>query len=470
MDLKTDALWTLSGDDPASLPLYKRIIALIERGIENGLLYAGQRLPSERRLCALLGVNRSTVIHALSDLEDRGLLLRRQGSGTFVNGKKWGVQHYPVLNWLPRAPGGAQRIFSAGRRRERTPEPGLLDLSGSDLAVDLKPCMRMPEGSWQEVLRQELDEESSLTGLPSFKEAICEHLRRFAGLEAERDQVLVTSGAQQSLFLITQCLLRPGDAVGLETPSYFYSLPVFQAAGLRLFAIPTDGEGICPEGLDDVVSRRRIRMVFLNPVFQNPTGHVMSAGRKRDILRYCSARRIPIVEDDAYSLLAFPGAGDTRPLKSLDRQGQVLYIGSLSSYMGKNLRAGWLIAPRSVTGKLAEARLQMDAGLSVLPQILAWRYLRTAWPEHGNFLRRELERRAAALQEHLRAALPGTLAFSPARGGFYLYARALEGAGRALAALREHGIVPAAGEDFGDREGSFRLNFAHAGPLAAARG
>jgi DNA-binding transcriptional MocR family regulator len=420
----------------------------------------------------MLGVNRSTVLHALSELTDRGLLVRRRGSGTFVDGEKWGVLHYPIRNRLPCILPTGGRIASADRCRKKAVKAAgsLPDLSGGDLPVDLRPSMSMPENSLQEVLRQELDEEASLTGLPSFKEAVCDHLRRFSGLETGQDEILVTTGAQQALFLITQCLLRPGDAVGIETPSYFYSLPVFQTAGLRLVAVPTDGDGVCPDGLDAVVSRWGIRMLFLNPVFQNPTGHVMSAGRKRDVLQYCAARRIPIVEDDAYSLLAFSGACDTRPVKSLDRCGGVLYIGSLSSYVGKNLRAGWLLAPAGVVGKLAEARRRMDAGLSVLPQMLAEHYLRTTWPEHGAFLRRELARRAGYLHEYLTRRLPDEFTFHPAEGGFYLYARATGEAGgkgrpHPLDILLEHGIVPAEGTEFGDRDGAFRLNYAYISPV-----
>ena len=108
-------MWSSLSRRSGGLPLYKQVEALIEGAIADGRLGGGERLPSERRLCALLGVNRSTVIQALDDLADRGVLLRRRGSGTYVNGDKWGVQQYPVLNWRPPVlgarPGGqAARI------------------------------------------------------------------------------------------------------------------------------------------------------------------------------------------------------------------------------------------------------------------------------------------------------------------------------------------------------------------------
>ncbi len=461
-------MWTLPPrQGKKALPLYKQVVALIERAIEDGLLARGERLPSERRLCGMLRVNRSTIIHALNDLTDRGVLLRRQGSGTYVNHEKWGLQQYPIVNWQPpvalRSPHGgeyAARLerFREEARRDRSP---YRDLTGSDLPADLLPSVTMPAGSWQELLRQELDEEASLTGLPEFKKTVRDELRRTLGLHAEPEEILVTSGAQQALFLITQCLLRPGDAVGIEAPSYFYSLPVFQAAGLRLFPIPTDEEGISPDGLDAVASRRGLKMIFLNPIFQNPTGHAMGPARKRDILHYCAARHIPIVEDDAYSLLAFSPRTDTTPIKRLDAEGHVLYLGSLSSYVGKNIRAGWLLAPKGALRKLAEVRRQMDAGLSVLPQLLAGHYLRTAHAAHLAFLRTELARRARALQAALSGEIARLATWSPPQGGFYLYLHPRRDGtgGELLDALLRHGMVPAQGSDFGDAEGRFRLNF-----------
>ena len=472
-------MWTLAEQNSA-LPLYKRIMALIERAIEDGLLSGGERLPSERRLCAMLSVNRSTVIRAVEELTDRGVLLRRQGSGTYVNHEKWGLQQYPILNWQPppnaQPQGGVdEHMVRVTRHRDEAHSHGRFfqDLSGSDLAGelawDLAPAMDVSEtwpGTLRQMLRQELDAESSAAGLASFREAVREHLKTSLGLNVKPDEILITSGARQALFLISQCLLRPGDAVGIEAPSYFYSLPVFQAAGLRLYALPTDKEGVVPDGLDSLAVRRGIRMIFLNPIFQNPTGRVMSATRRRDIVHYCSARHIPIVEDDAYSLLGFSSgkvgtAGtDITPIKSHDAHGQVLYIGSLSSYTGANLRTGWLVAPAGMVKKLARVRQQMDAGLSVLPQFMAEHYLRTAQAAHRDMLRARLAERAAALQAWLHRELPGRFTWHPPAGGFYLYLHAKpEASGDPLEDLLQRGIVPARGSDFGDGKNRFRLNF-----------
>jgi DNA-binding transcriptional MocR family regulator len=461
------SMWKL---DPANpLPLYRQAVRLMETAIASGRLAPGSRLPAERVLARLLGVNRSTVTHALDALTDRGLLIRKPGSGTYVNSEKWGVQSHALLNWQdPPA------LLSAGRRnafhdaadvlRETALRTGgqLHDLSRDDLAPDLLPEITIPERSWMDVIREEQGDEAAHLGLAAFRRSVRRFLHALAGLDVPYESICITSGSRQAIFLITQCLLKPGDAVGVEAPSYFYSLPVFQAAGLRLFALPMDENGVKPEGLEYLAARRQLRMIFLNPAFHNPTGTVMDQARKRAVLDFCAAKRIPLVEDDAYSQLFFKGETGPAPIKALDRHDQVIYTGSLSSYAGRNLRAGWLVAPPGVIGKLAGARHMMDAGLSVLPQALAGEYLDHVAARHLPGLRRVLAGRATRLAAFLNGVFGGRLAYAAPPGGLYLYAAVPEADEKKRAALYkeflDQAVIPAPGETFGDTRTSFRVN------------
>lgn len=493
----------------ATVPRYKQLIRLVEDLLEKGQLTSGERLPAERDLAARLGLNRSTVIRALDELAERGVLLRKKGSGTYVNPEKWGLQSHELFNWQAppalrlqkRGSGWSAYARQAAALREKARrgqggaagggQPRLLDLSGDNLPEDLLPDLFFPDLgaqgaalsglSLRELARVEYGadqgEETALLGLGRFRGAVRAFLRRTAGLDLPLEQILITSGTQQALFLVTQCLLQPGDAVGVEFPSYFYSLPVFQAAGLRLYALPMDAEGITLEGLDAQYQTRKLRMIFLNPAFHNPTGTCMSPERRREVLQYCSLKHIPVFEDDAYSLLAFDPGLDTAPIKAEDRHHQVIYCGSLSSYAGRNLRAGWMAAPESVIRRLAEVRLQMDAGLSVLPQLMAARYLESGFAPHRLKLWEHLAARAHALVRLLRGRWGGRLEFQEPRGGMYLYARIMEtagGSGKArkvgraegcgealLMELLQEGIIAAPGLDFGDSGPAVRFNFAH---------
>lgn len=460
-------MWQLDPSD--GLPLYKQIIRLLEDAAASGRIAPGSRLPAERRLAALLGVHRSTVIHALEELGDRGVLIRRRGSGTYVNSEKWGVLHYAQLHWqtpTPLLPRQRQNPFyaEAAALEEKAAKAGALffDLSRDELSRDLLPGHGIPDISWESAVGAEQSDEASHLGLAAFRRSVRWFLHTTVGLDVPFDHLLITAGSRQAIFLITQCLLRPGDAVGVEAPSYFYSLPVFQAAGLRLFALPMDDEGITPEGLEALASRRPLKMIFLNPVFHNPTGTVMSDRRKRAVLAICAARRLPVVEDDAYSLLYFSQAAECGPIKTWDTRDQVIYIGSLSSYADRNMRAGWLVAPPAIIGKLAAARHVMDAGLNVLPQILAGEYLDHTAARHLPELRRALAGRADRLCGFLRSVFGGRLTFTDPPGGLYLYARAADTQEKERNALLRdflrHGIVPALGEAFGEPGVSFRFN------------
>ena len=463
-------MWDINKAELATLPLYRRIMQLVQEAIEKGMLGNGKRLPSERKLALIMGVNRSTVIRALDELVSRGVLLRKVGSGTYVNQSKWGVQSYTMLNWQS-SPLFAQKnknddyplLATALKNKAVHEQFPFWDLSKDSLAADLLPDMLVPELDWQELIKAEQEDETSHLGMQGLRHSIKLFLKKYRNMEVPSSQILVTSGTQQAIFLLTQCLLRPGDAIGVEQPSYFYSLPAFQAAGLRLYALPMDENGITLAGLQTLAQKVPLKMLFLNPIFHNPTGTCMSKQRKQEILAYCASRRIPIVEDDAYALLYFSEQTDTTPIKASDQSNQVLYIGSLSSYVGKNLRLGWIVAPESMVEQLAEVRHHMDAGLSVLPQVLARHYLQEGLPTHLHTLRSTLQSRAKALATWLQENYHNRINFNLPKGGLYLYARmdsSLPGTEKEfLEDLLKKRMIVAKGTDFGDMEKTFRMNF-----------
>ena len=462
-------MWDIAKQDLVHLPLYKRVIRLIEEAVEQGHLHGGERLPAERVLAKTMGVNRSTVILALENLTERGILVRKHGSGTYVNAQKWGVQGFAELHWHRAAvfrnrqatdPYRLQVAELANKAKQKG--LALLDLAQDALPNDLLPDMTVPPWPWHDLIQAEQEEEGTRFGLASFRVAVQNFLRQHRGLDLPLSQILITSGSQQSIFLLTQCLLAPGDCVGVEMPSYFYSLPVFQAAGLRLCPLPMDAQGITVEGLEAVMQRRRLKLIFLNPVFHNPTGGCFGQARKAQVLEYCAAKHIPIVEDDAYGLLSFSTANNTLPLKVTGRD-QVIGIGSLSSYAGSSLRAGWITAPEPVITQLAEVRQHMDARLSVLPQVLAGHYLNVIAPNHMHTLRQVLPQRAAALARLVSQQWGQALSFTLPAGGLYMYAKLHERSQAAEAAmlrnLLEQRIIVARGAEFGDAPGAFRMNF-----------
>jgi len=456
------ALW--KPDRNRKKPLYLQISEHIEQRISFGELPPGSLLPSERKLAEQLGVNRSTIVQAYEELRASGMIERAAGSGTRVSKHKWGMAPKQTPNWNRYVEGGTflpnlpfMRRIREGIQRGNA----FINFASGELSHDLSPNESIQDILANEPFREALNYGEPQGFLP-LRTSLTSFLKEQREINATNESILVTSGSQQSLYLITQCLLSPGDAIAIENPSYGYSLPMFQSAGLRLYGLPVDEHGVHPDDIRRLYRQHRIRMVFLNPNYQNPTGTVLSDERRSAVLDVCEQLGIPIVEDDPFSLTSFDEPSPP-PLKTIDRNGSVIYIGSLSKVAASGLRIGWMVAPQSVIHRLADARLQMDFGLSIFPQWVASHLLQTQeLDKHMQRLRTSLKRRRDLLIDALRAELPEMLSFEVPKGGLNLWCKLAEPADDEL--LLENGIkkgvlfVP--GSVYGTEPGYVRLSYA----------
>ncbi len=459
--------WSISRDH--SMPLYQKIMLLTEEKIKSGELKPGIRLPAERKLAEYLKVNRSTVIRAMEELTAQGVLTRKKGSGTYVNPDKWGLQTKPLINWGTSLTTDSFKKKSdyqqaVARFREQKQDK-VIDLSNGNLPADLLPELQSPSLSWKELIQQEKKQSPLNSEMHSLRESVQLYLKKTYQMEVPIEEIMITSGTQNALFLISQGLLKPGDAVGIEAPSHFYSLRLFQAAGLRIIPISMDTEGMTIKGLQEASINYPLKMIFLNPIFQNPTGFVMSSKRKADILDYCLMKRIPIVEDDAYGALSFDQSVDNSPLKKMDQQQQVIYLGTLSKLAGNHLRIGWMIGPKTVLKELADIRIQIDSELSFLSQFMADHYLRIEMDEHQKKIKNKLAERARIMEKWLRIEFGEDIEFLPAKGGFHLYClfpkKTKAEVDNILQELLKKNIIVLEVQKFGDKKNGFRLSIAH---------
>ncbi|MED4455158.1 PLP-dependent aminotransferase family protein [Metabacillus fastidiosus] len=448
-------------------PIYKQIVEYIEQGISSGLFPADSLLPSERKLAQELDVNRSTIVAAYEELKSLGIVERKKGSGTRVSTDIWGISHKRIPNWgryvedgsfLPNLP-LVQQIRSEVQNRK------LINLASGELSPSL-----MPNDQFRNILSSQPFIENLGYDHPQgnelLRETITAHVKQFKNIETSASSILITSGAQQALHLIVECLLKPGDAVAIEDPSYCYSLPIFQSAGLRTFLLPVDKDGINPDDLVSLHKKHRIRMVFLNPDHQNPTGTVLHLSRRKRILELSIELGIPIVEDDPYSLTSYNG--EVNPtLKSMDYNENVLYISSLSKIVASGLRIGWIIGPEQVIQRLADAKQQVDFGHSVFPQWVANEFLGSEYfTTHIDTIRAQLELRKHTITSSLREFLGNKVEFFTPAGGIHLWCK-IDPSINEYLILNEsmkNGIAFVPGSILGSQKGYIRFTFGRGEP------
>jgi DNA-binding transcriptional MocR family regulator len=289
--------------------------------------------------------------------------------------------------------------------------------------------------------------------------------------------VLVVSGAQQGLDLVTRCLVDPGDAVVMDRPGYLGAVQAFLSAGANV--VGWDVERADVGELEDLLLRHRPKLLYTNPTYQNPTGRTLPLPARREVLRVARRHRVPVVEDEPYRDLRFAGSPAPPPtLRDLDDGGLVIHLGTFSKTLAAGLRLGWVLAPKAIVGQLALVKARSDVFGSSLGQLVVTEMLATdLFDAHVGALREEHEKRHGALVRALERRLrPGTLSWRPAEGGLYLWCRLCDpdlDSSRLQGEAARAGISIVAGRPFyadGGGEHRIRLCYAGAPPADVERG
>lgn len=450
-------------DRKAKKPIYKQLAEYIENGIADGTFPPDKPLPSERFLASRLQINRSTVSAAYAELESNGLIERKRGSGTMISKDIWGMTKKRVPSWNRYIEAGSflPNLPVIQRIRKETEEHNLINLASGELSEDLFPVASLREIISTRSFIGSLGYDHP-QGNEILRNTIAKHVKRYRGIETNPASILITSGAQQALYLIVQCLLKPGDSIVIEDPSYYYNLPVFKSAGLKLFYLPVGKDGINPDDLLLLYKKHRIKMIFLNPAFQNPTGTFLHKNRRKKILEISSEYGIPIVEDDPYSLISFIEK-DTYPLKSADEHGNVLYISSLSKIVASGLRIGWIIGPKPVIERLSDAKQQVDFGHASFTQWIANDFLESDnFDSHIRYLGKQLEKRRNQIVASLKSCLKEDVEFYIPQGGIHLWCK-MNKTFNEIHLLEEsikRGVIYVPGSTMGTSKGFVRFTFA----------
>ncbi|ACG72870.1 transcriptional regulator, GntR family with aminotransferase domain [Anaeromyxobacter sp. K] len=327
----------------------------LREAILDGRLRAGERLPATRDLARRLDVSRNTVLHAYQRLAAEGYLVGRAGAGTYV------AEGVRADAGGRRAPAGAALRPRAGWASMPAPAAPPPRPAPYDFQVGAPDPALFPWDAWRWRVSRQLRGRRAKAGYPppegdpGARAAVARHLGVARSVRAGAEDVILTSGAQQALDLVGRVLLAPGDRVALEDPGYPPARAAFEALGARAVPVRVDAEGLVVEALP-----ADVRLVYVTPSHQFPLGMPMSLRRRQALLAWSERTGAAIVEDDYDSEFRFDGR-PLEPLQALDRQGRVVYVGSLSKVLLPTLRLGFLVAPASLVPALRAAKALADS-------------------------------------------------------------------------------------------------------------
>ena len=346
-------------------------------------------------------------------------------------------------------------------------DPKIISFAGGVPNPDTFPAERIAELAG-EVIRERRAvalQYGPTRGLPRLCESIAAICRE-RGVDCTEADVLTTTGSQQALDLIAHTVLDEGDVVAVELPTYIGGSGSFFARSARLAGVAQDDEGIVPESLREVASRQRVKLLYTIPNFQNPSGRLMTQARREAVLALAEEFDFLVIEDDPYGELVYVDGADTTAMKSRDRSGRVLYLGSFSKVLAPGLRCGWIVAPRPLLEALEIAKQAADlcSGMldqSIVDEIVARGELRPQIDKVRAFYRGK----RGIMIEELERHFSGRAKWTSADGGLFTFVTLAEGVDTTATLERAvaEGVAYIPGAPFfvdGSGRNTMRLTFA----------
>ena len=405
-------LLTLS--DASGVPLYRQVYERFRGAIAEGALKPGDRIPSARALAKEIGVARGTIEVAYSLLAAEGYIQSRGQAGTIVA---------PYLQPQPRtAPAAAPRPAGkpdAAWPRPAAPMPFQMGLPALD-AFPRKIWARLGARHLRAMQPPDLAYPDPC-GLAALRTATAAYLQVARGIQCTPSQVFITSGYNNTMQLILQALFKPGDSVWVEDPGYPPTRALLRQAGMQPVPVRVDAEGLVVDA--GFAAEPRARAAVVTPAHQSPLCLSLSLPRRQALLDWAEHSNAWIVEDDYDGEYRYVG----RPLpalKSLDRQGRVLYAGTFSKVLFPGLRLAYLVVPEDQARRFERLCLLLAGGAPALTQAILASFINEGhFGRHIQRMRRLYGERRNATAAGLSAVLGSRLRIDPQPGGMHLVAR-----------------------------------------------
>lgn len=401
----------------------KQLVNALRDAISKGHLAVGERLPSTRALAETLGLSRGTVSDAFEQLIAEGCLEARTGSGTQVAALLRDLTPHLLpssaskLKTPVKIPESAQRYAAVLNKLNPLPSvPFSIAVPEGDVAMD--DHWRKLSNRIRATQMAALTGYSDPSGLLSLRESIAEYLRKSRAVLCKPENIVITEGAQQGLYLASKVLLESGDSVLAEDPAYPGLISILEDLNVQLHRIPVDDQGFNVAKAIEVSANAKA--VFVTPSHQYPIGMPLSMSRRLALIEWARKYNGWIVEDDYDSELRY--AGYPFPsMQGLDSD-RVIYLGTFSKVLAPSLRLGYMVVPDSLVASFIGARALMGRGSPSTEQHVIAAYMSEGYFDaHIRRIRNVYGERRAALIDVLEKEVP-ELKVQPADQGMHIVA------------------------------------------------
>ncbi|MEO0968156.1 MAG: PLP-dependent aminotransferase family protein [Cyanobacteria bacterium J06639_18] len=462
-------------DRKSSKPIYLQIRDRISRLIKSGALQTGERLPSIRSLAEKLQVNKLTILEAYSILEADGVVFARQGSGYFINQKNLLSTNMkstfaPAQNVI--IPDGVGSSFfevhvSAIKAQNQAgminlsyglPRPpqdiGLIGRRALNKSVDNLFAYDLPQGNL------------------TLRRQVAQMLVQ-KGLEVTSENLIITNGSEQALSLAMNYYLQRDDWVIVEAPTYHGAIALLENIGAKIIGIPMNAEGINLELLEKYLESHRPKLIYTISTLHNPTAITTTQSHRQQLLALAEKYQCPILEDNAYEGLNFDIETENElesvppPIKAIDKQDLVNYIGTFSKTLIPGLRVGYIVVTGDKYQALLEQKLLNDVHTSNFSQAIVSEYLASGhYRRHRKKLQSENLLSLNIMLQAMEGYFPEEAKWTVPQGGLFLWVQLPEKISIAeirSQAVKENVLFASGSAFFPNKQGypAMRLSFSN---------
>ena len=349
-------------------------------------------------------------------------------------------------------------------------DPEVVSLSAGNPAPEAFPVDAVREITARLMAEHPIDalQYSTTEGYTPLRTRLTAYMKDKHQVGTEDDDILITAGAQQALELAAKALINRGDAVICEAPSFVGSLNSFRSIGARLVGVPVEADGMNMEALERALKENpNAKFIYTIPNFQNPSGVTMSWEKRRRLYELAKQYGVIVAEDNPYGELRFEGE-NVPAIKTLDRDGVVLYVGSFSKVLSPGLRVGYAIGPKELLKKMTVCKQGEDVHTAILPQMICDEFMGGYdFEKHLEHLRAIYRHKAGLMLSLIdRHLVPAGVTYDPVQGGLFVWCRLPDGADMprfCQEAVKVHKVAVVPGNAFLTDEKepcqAFRLNY-----------